>query len=178
MNSIDVPQIHYDSTWFSANLLFIHYFSRIHYFVANSSWIQCLVREYTIFYANIPWIHRLLRGSTTIFCVYCELSTSSRDVSLWIIYFANSKLIQFLFCKLTIYFATQLWFHFLFHEFAIFFAKMQWIHYLFREFTNFFGEFTMNLLGVLRFTMDFREITIKSLFFREFTMNSLFLSRI
>ena len=80
-------------------------------------------------------------------------------------FLANSKWIHYLFREFNINFATQLWFHFLFHEFAIFFAKMQWIHYLFREFTNFFGEFTMNLLGVLRFTMDFREITIKSLFF-------------
>ena len=101
-NFLSLSRILYDSTWWFANsvwfylifreftisLLFFRSFTiksliynEFTIFLANSSWIQCLVREFTTFYANIPWIHNLPREFTTIFCLNREFSTTSRDVS-------------------------------------------------------------------------------------------------
>ena len=132
--------------------IFVHFFRKFiiksliynsfTFFLANSTGIQCLIREFnhdfTVCFANslsIPRIDYLFGEFTMNLVSFWQFTMGLREFTM------NSLPVSRI--------------HYLFREFIIFLANLLWIYFEF-----------------WRFTIDFREITMNLLFSREFTINT------
>ena len=143
----------------------------------NSLSISLIYYEFTIYFANILWIHYIFREFTIIhfrianllwkyfvFRVYTKNSLSISQIHHeFILFYTNPLWIQFRFSEFTIFMANSLWIYLVFRD-------SQWIYHLHRKFTL-DSHNTINSLLILR-------IHYYSLSNREFTLNWLIFSRI
>ena len=169
-NWLSFWRIYYVFTW----SFVIHYdFPRNHYefncFLASLLWIQCLVREFTIFDAYIPWIHY----------PFCELEMKSLSFSLsyyeFTVCFANLlslTRIHYLFGEFTMNFReitiNSLFFSRIYYKFTVFIVNLVRIHFI-------FPEFTIISVGALRINFEFtihfaNSLWIHSFFHYRFTI--------
>ena len=158
----------------------------------NSQCFSRIHNEFTLFFANSLWIYYWFREFTTksrlpsfswIHYNFLPLSRIQYESanSLWIIYCANSELIQFsqinyLFGEFTI---NSLSISRTYNEFTIFSAITLWVQWVFREFLIFreFTSFLGKLLWIYLVICDSLWIFEKSpwilYLFCELKMNSL-----
>ena len=112
-NPRDVPRIHYDSTWCSANLLFIHYFSRIRRefsFCSKNSLSSSQIYhkftilyhyEFTVCFANSLSFWRIYNEFTWIFVIHYGFSRNHYKFSAWSV---NSLSLTLIYHEFTIFF--------------------------------------------------------------------------
>ena len=170
--------------------------SQIHYFFAISLGIHHIFREFTINFANLPWIHyeitmislsasrfhyeytifsrkRYLFREFSITNSLCNEFSITNSISL----FRKFTILSRLYYLFTICFAILLGIHHLFREFTIRFANSPWIHcsatmihYLLRVslwIHYLFREFTICIVISLWILYLFSESTLNSLFFAK-----------